>query len=246
MKKLFLLFTALLLAGCGGAAGNNPQSSFPMMMGGGGGSGMMQRHHAQVPEEYAGLTAPEVTDESLVRGAEIYKTNCASCHGETGLGDGPAGTALNPLPAPIAHTSQMLSDDLLFYRVSEGGVPFQTSMPAWKGVLTEEQRWDVIAYVRVLGAGIAAQVDAMRAAQTETMLKNALDAKAITEEQADTFRTVHTALENYMKADNSQGTMTERENTALKALVESGEVTQAQVDEFNIVHAILSTGGFMP
>jgi len=243
MKKYLLIFLSLILAGCGA---DKTSSQSPMMGGGGGDSGMMARHHAQVPEDYVGKAAPETTDESLARGADIYKINCVSCHGETGAGDGAAGAALNPLPAPISHTTQMLADNLVFYRISEGGVPFQTSMPAWKGVMTEEQIWDVIAYVRALGEGNAAQIDQMRAAQQEKMLTDALSQGAITESQAETFRAVHTALEGYMKSNTMQGTMSERESSALAALVESGELTQGQVDGFNIVHAILSTGGFMP
>jgi mono/diheme cytochrome c family protein len=222
------------------------------MMGGdpggmmGGGNGMMERHHAQVPAEYAGMTAPVVTEESVLRGFEIYTANCASCHGETGLGDGPVSVSLDPKPAPISHTTQMLADDLLFYRVSEGGIPFQTAMPAWKGVLDEQQIWDVVAYIRELGAGNATQIDEMRAAQQETMLTKALSDGAITEEQADVFRTVHTALEDYMGTNSMQGNMTERENEALTTLIESGEVTQEQVNEFQVVHAILASGGYMP
>jgi hypothetical protein len=37
-------------------------------------------------------------DELLAKGEELYKANCASCHGNTGLGDGIAGASLNPLP----------------------------------------------------------------------------------------------------------------------------------------------------
>ena len=242
MKKYLLIFFSLMLAGC---AAGTPTEKSPMM-GGGGDSGMMSRHHAQVPEEYSGMTAPEATDESIARGADLYKINCISCHGETGAGDGAAGAVLNPLPAPISHTAQMLADDLVFYRISEGGVPFQTAMPAWKDVMTEEQIWDVIAYVRALGQGNAAQIDQLRAAQQETMLTNAVEQGAITESQAETFRTVHTALEEYMKSNIMQGTMSERESSALVALVEAGTLTQAQVDEFNVVHTALSTGGFMP
>ncbi len=242
MKKYLLIFFLLMLAGC---AAGTPTEKSPMM-GGGGDSGMMSRHHAQVPEEYSGMTAPEATDESIARGADLYKINCISCHGETGAGDGAAGAVLNPLPAPISHTAQMLADDLVFYRVSEGGIPFQTAMPAWKDVMTEEQIWDVIAYVRALGQGNAAQIDQLRAAQQETMLTNAVEQGAITESQAETFRTVHTALEEYMKSNIMQGTMSERESSALVALVKAGTLTQAQVDEFNVVHTALSTGGFMP
>lgn len=247
MKKyLLIVVIALFLAGCAGSAGNagEPGGGSPMM--GGGDSGMMARHHAQVPDEYADKTAPEATDESILRGADIYAVNCLSCHGETGAGDGPVGATLDPKPAPIGHTTQMLADNLLYYRISEGGVPFQTSMPAWKDVLTEEQIWDVLAYVRVLGQGNAGQINEMRAAQQESMLKDAVEKDAITEEQADVFRTVHTELENYMQTNSPQGDMTERENNALAALVADGTLTQKQVDEFNIVHALLAEGGFMP
>ena len=71
------------------------------------------------------------------------------------MGDGPTGETLDLPPAAIAHTSQMMGDDYLYYRVSEGGAaePFISSMPAWKGVLDEEARWDVINYVRALDGG---------------------------------------------------------------------------------------------
>jgi len=38
------------------------------------------------------------TDSILTRGREVFRANCASCHGDAGMGDGPAGLALNPRP----------------------------------------------------------------------------------------------------------------------------------------------------
>lgn len=241
MKKLILLLALVGLTACGVEQAQQPA---PMM--GGGDSGMMARHHAQVPPEYAGKSAPKTTEESILRGAEIYQINCLSCHGETGAGDGPAGAALDPAPSPIGHTTQMLSDAMVFYRISEGGTVFQTSMPAWKGVLSEEQIWDVIAYVREIGSGNSAQIDQMQAQQQDAMLNEALAQGVVSEEQADTFRVVHTALEAVVKSGGFEGSMDERENAALAALVEAGTITQEQVDEFKIVHAILASGGFMP
>lgn len=241
MKKLWWISIMFVLTACGAG---QVQEAAPMM--GGGDSGMMARHHAQVPQEYSGKTAPETTEDSILRGAEIYKTNCLSCHGESGAGDGPAGAALTPAPSPIGHTTQMLSDGMVFYRVSEGGAEFQTSMPAWKDILSEEQIWDVIAYVREIGRGNSAQIEEMQAAQQEAMLKEALAKGAVNESQAETFRIVHTALENQVKSGVLEGTMDERENATLAALVEAGTISQAQVDEFKVVHAILATGGFMP
>ena len=126
--------------------GRGPRPGF------GPGSGMMARHHAVLPAEYAGLTNPVAADaQSLARGQELYQVNCATCHGEDGLGNGPAGQALDPAPANIAHTGQMLSDAYLFWRISEGGLPFGTSMPAWQDALDEQARWDLVNYMRALG-----------------------------------------------------------------------------------------------
>ncbi|MDP2366137.1 MAG: cytochrome c, partial [Ignavibacteria bacterium] len=38
------------------------------------------------------------TPELIAEGEKLYKTNCASCHGENGTGGGPASMGLNPAP----------------------------------------------------------------------------------------------------------------------------------------------------
>jgi len=40
----------------------------------------------------------EATTELIQKGKELYTTNCASCHNETGAGGGPASAGLNPAP----------------------------------------------------------------------------------------------------------------------------------------------------
>jgi mono/diheme cytochrome c family protein len=120
-------------------------------------SGMMQRHTAPIPPEYADLTNPIPADAaSLARGQALYQANCATCHGDEGQGDGPAAAGMDPPPAPIAHTAQMLSDAYLFYRLSAGGdmAPFNSAMPAFEDSLDEHERWDVINYVRSLDGGM--------------------------------------------------------------------------------------------
>ncbi|MGB3713137.1 MAG: hypothetical protein WA996_01790, partial [Candidatus Promineifilaceae bacterium] len=61
---------------------------------------------------------------------------------------------LDPKPANLSDSEMMhdLSDGYLFWRVSKGGYlePFNSHMPPWESWLTEEQRWQVISYVRTL------------------------------------------------------------------------------------------------
>jgi Cu/Ag efflux protein CusF len=77
------------------------------------------------------------------------------CHGADGKGTGPAGKGLAHPPADLTHHFHRAPGDgdaYLFWRVSEGGQvePFtssQSAMPAYKTVLSADQRWDVLAYV---------------------------------------------------------------------------------------------------
>jgi len=102
---------------------------------------------APVPAEYVGKTNP-LGAESAVAGAEVFKNNCEVCHGPQGHGDGPAGASLDPKPKNLPELSTVVTDDYLFWRISTG--KDGTSMVAWKGVLTEEQIWQVISFIHTL------------------------------------------------------------------------------------------------
>ena len=258
MKRLASLLALLLfLAACAPQPADNPAA--PDMGVGMKGNGMMARHHAQIPQDYAGLTNPIAADEtSLERGKTLYATNCASCHGDGGMGDGPAGAALEPAPAPVAHTSQMMADDYLFWRISEGGAEFGTTMLGWKA-LDEQSRWDMINYMRALGAGTVTPGQAMggasyapetQAARQAEMLAKAVEQSAISQAEADTFKLVHDALEKYQiehpEIRNSGASATERETAVLAALVEANAITQVQADAFRDIHDKLGTAGLMP
>jgi mono/diheme cytochrome c family protein len=103
----------------------------------------------RVPIVYRRLRNPVPADEeSLKRGQELYATYCAYCHGDTGMGDGRASQGLDPRPSPVALTNHMFSDGYLFWWISEGAQEFGTAMPAWKEVLDETARWDVVNALR--------------------------------------------------------------------------------------------------
>ncbi len=100
-----------------------------------------------VPSEFAGQSNPLGVD-AAVAGGEVFKTNCEACHGPQGHGDGPVGAALNPAPKNLAQLQAAAGDDYLFWRISTGKPG--TSMVGWQGVLTDEQIWQIIVFIRTL------------------------------------------------------------------------------------------------
>ncbi len=70
-------------------------------------------------------TVKEPTEQLLTKGAELYKANCASCHGEQGRGDGAAGSALNPKPRNFADNTGWKNGLSLpnMYKTLEKGIP---------------------------------------------------------------------------------------------------------------------------
>jgi mono/diheme cytochrome c family protein len=204
--------------------------------------GMSSRHHAQVPDEYASLKSPEMTDADVLQGQELYDRLCASCHGEDGMGNGPAAASLDPAPAPVAHTSTMLGDGYLYWRIAEGGAEFKSTMPGWKNSLTEHEIWAMIAYMRALGSG-----EGVQSAFHDEMLLQAVEQSLVTQAEADGFLLVHDIMDEYRAAhaDELPQDMDEAQDEMLSALVEAGTISQAQADDFVRIHQLLIDAGLM-
>ncbi|MBO8142049.1 MAG: CopD family protein [Firmicutes bacterium] len=98
----------------------------------------------------AGLANPVPdTAETAELGRQLFQVHCAVCHGPEGRGDGPQGAMLWPPAADLTEPYiQMHSDGELFWSISKG-VP-ATAMPGFEQLLTEEERWAVIRYLRLL------------------------------------------------------------------------------------------------
>ena len=135
MKRITCLVVAglVLLTACGASSKTSNSNSDAVI--------------ATVPAEYAGKKNPCGPDMAP-QGAEVFQTNCEMCHGPQGHGDGPAGQSLEPRPKNLAVLQKSVGDDYLFWRISEGKPG--TSMVAWKGILEEDQIWQVVSFIRTL------------------------------------------------------------------------------------------------
>jgi len=110
-----------------------------------------------------GTLAPEPSADMIEAGKRVYFTKCVWCHGVDGAGDGPGADRLWPRPRnfnqgtfKIRHTASgelplfdakkpVEAQNDLFATVTHG-LP-GSAMPPWEGILTEEQRLQVLSFV---------------------------------------------------------------------------------------------------
>ena len=100
------------------------------------------------PESAKEISNPVESNKSSIKtGAAIFKTRCAVCHGNEGHGDGPGGKALNPKPADFSTDKvQSQTDGEIFWKITNG----KGAMIKWEPILSEEERWQLVNYVRSL------------------------------------------------------------------------------------------------
>lgn len=88
------------------------------------------------------------TPDFIAKGKELFDNNCKSCHGDNGMGDGPAGAMLNPKPrnfhAVDGWTNGRNIDQM--YKTLQEGVP-KTGMAAYE-YMPKVDRFEILAYVR--------------------------------------------------------------------------------------------------
>ncbi len=98
---------------------------------------------------------PMPAAEQIEAGKRVYFTKCVWCHGVDGAGDGPGADRLWPRPRnfnqgtfKIRHTAsgELPLPQLDLFQTVTHGLP-GSAMPSWEGILTEEQRRNVIAFV---------------------------------------------------------------------------------------------------
>lgn len=93
------------------------------------------------PMPVAPAKAPDIT-----KGSQLFQQICASCHGATGGGDGPAAQGLDPQPIAFSDAQRANARSLMaLYQVTSQGVE-GTSMVAF-GALPEDDRWALAYFV---------------------------------------------------------------------------------------------------
>jgi len=106
---------------------------------------------------YIGVSAPAMAQTGDAEaGGEVYGRRCTWCHGEEGDGVTDVAERLNPPPRDFTFAQYKIkttdfendypNDDDLF-RMIRDGMP-GTAMPGWSDVLTDQQIWDLVAYIK--------------------------------------------------------------------------------------------------
>ncbi len=105
------------------------------------------------------LWQQQATPASLAEGKRLYEANCAACHGKTGAGDGQFADEMKAIyekthdehgiqpPTDFSDPEHLLEAKpaILQGKLLRGGMG--TGMPMWGDVFTEQQTWDVVAYL---------------------------------------------------------------------------------------------------
>jgi len=95
-------------------------------------------------------------EEHYEEGKRVYYQNCMPCHGDFLAGDGHYAHGFNPRPLSFQDngTIAQLAESVVFWRIAKGGpglpregAPWNSAMPAWEDILTEDEIWAVIIFL---------------------------------------------------------------------------------------------------
>jgi mono/diheme cytochrome c family protein len=104
----------------------------------------------EVPAKYQTMKSTvNMTDKAVIaNGKELWAKHCKSCHGSTGLGDGPKAAMLKtPMNKFNSKEFQAQSDGAIYYKSFIG----RNEMPAFeKKIPTASDQWALVAYMRSL------------------------------------------------------------------------------------------------
>ncbi|WP_299553747.1 cytochrome c [Seonamhaeicola sp.] len=103
----------------------------------------------KVPAKYEKMKNPTDPSVDLAIGKTLYNKHCKSCHGKTGLGDGPKADEVDGDLGDFSTAEfQSQSDGAVFYKSYIG----RDDMPNYeKKIPDEEDVWLIVNYIRTMG-----------------------------------------------------------------------------------------------
>jgi mono/diheme cytochrome c family protein len=106
-------------------------------------------------DSMAGIANPTpVSDSSLANGRKYFQINCAVCHGERAMGDGPVTKFGMPGINLTTDMTKARTDGYIFGMIRNG----RGLMPPYNRI-EEMDRWDVVNYLRALQGVNGRQVE---------------------------------------------------------------------------------------
>ena len=104
----------------------------------------------QKPATNATKNPVAASPASIAAGKKLYDSQCASCHGTAGKGDGKAGALLKPTPSDLTDGDWKhgQADGDIFTIIRDGAK--QTGMRAYGSRLPTNDIWNLVNYVRTL------------------------------------------------------------------------------------------------
>lgn len=130
----------------------------------------LDRSISQRAEE---IDVPSLDDPAMAQqGLIYYRDKCVQCHGAPGVARQDVGKGMTPVPPNLAHTASNRTPAEIFWAIKHGIK--MTGMPSWQFIFTDEEIWEIVAFMRQMSKlspveyqAIAARVDSKETAQTE-------------------------------------------------------------------------------
>jgi len=149
---------------------------------------------------YSLATPPEAIDQ----GKAVYDENCAACHGDTGLADGPDAAAQETPPTNLTDLAywHSRSNEDVFNAIANNGIP------AHSYELTDDERWAVVDYGRTFSFRYVepgAAPEPIAAAAISGVVTNATSGEIITQGDV-TLRAFDASFQPMMTMTNTIGT----------------------------------------
>jgi mono/diheme cytochrome c family protein len=107
------------------------------------------------------LQVPPLDEARARRGVGLYREHCLRCHGAPGVAPEPFALGMLPVPENLAYVARTWSTAEIYWTVRNGLK--MTGMAAWQYRLSDDEMWDIVAFVKELPQLAPAQYAALKA-----------------------------------------------------------------------------------